>query len=405
MAGKTVIKPYKLKPSGETMSRDDLSTWKQVMLGHCRQNDKWIQFLPTSTTHHTWKSSDDDETNGLEGADATETNALRASFQDYLTCVATYSPAGFNDTIMREATSFNWILDTIKRTFGLETKGENFLALEDLKFDWDIVTYQQGLMEVKDFVCAGLKKKGDEIDGKILANNEPLTPALKNFIFKEFLTKVDKRMPKHVKETRGHLFTAARPSLACNQHILCEQIPAMLAELEKADNTHHGSVSIGHVPSTQQDGANMGYVPAQRGGQRGGRFMQGRNYLSRVPFRGGPVRVPPPRRDQGCFRCLEATPPRYDAARTHQVRDCTWPPQQRSSTSSTRQPNFKVVVFPENNQTQYPQQATLSMGQLGLTDQPTYSQGGDQYYTHDYYYDQFYQSQEDYPGASISEDL
>ena len=63
------------------------------------------------------------------------------------------------------------------------------------------------------------------------------------------------------------------------------------------------------------------------------------------------------------------------------------------------------MLFPENNQTQYPQQATLSMGQLGLTNHPIYSQGGDQYYTHDYYYDQYYQSQEDYPGASISEDL
>ena len=112
-------------------------------------------------------------------------------------------------------------MDAIKRTFGLETKSENFLALKDLKFDWDIVTYQQGLMEVNDFGCAGLKKKGEEIDGKTLANNEPLAPALKNFIFKEFLTKVDKRLPKHVKETRGHLFTAARPSLACNQHNLC----------------------------------------------------------------------------------------------------------------------------------------------------------------------------------------
>ena len=79
MAGKTVIKPYKLKPSVETISRDDLSTWKQVMLGHCHQNDKWTQFLPTSATHHTWKCSDDDETNGLEGADATETNVSKIS--------------------------------------------------------------------------------------------------------------------------------------------------------------------------------------------------------------------------------------------------------------------------------------------------------------------------------------
>ena len=78
MAGRTVIKPYKLKPSGETMSRDDLSTWKQVLLGHCRQNDKWIQFLPASTTHKTWKSADEDETHGfVEGTAAETTNLLQ----------------------------------------------------------------------------------------------------------------------------------------------------------------------------------------------------------------------------------------------------------------------------------------------------------------------------------------
>ena len=331
MAGRTVIKPYKLKPSGETMSRDDLSTWKQVLLGHCRKNEHWIQFLPASTTpRKTWKSADEDETHGFVEDTAANTDKLVATFQDFLTCVATYSPAGFNDTIMREATSFNWIIEEIKRTFGLKTKGENFLALEDLKFDWDIITYQQGLMEVKDFVCASLKKKGDEIDGKILSVNEPLTPALKNFIFKELLSKVDRRLPKHVKETRGHLFTTARPSLACNQHILCDQIPAMLAELEKADNsTHQGSVHMGHVPSHQQERTNIGYVPAQRGG---GRFNPGRNFLSRVPFRGAPVRLPPPsRREQGCFRCLQAIPPRYDAAKTHQVRDCVFPDLRRSA--------------------------------------------------------------------------
>ena len=47
-------------------------------------------------------------------------------FGDTLTCVATYAPAGFNDTIVRESTSFPWLIELIKTTFGLETRGRLF---------------------------------------------------------------------------------------------------------------------------------------------------------------------------------------------------------------------------------------------------------------------------------------
>ena len=393
MAAKTVIKPYKLKPSGENLSRDDLSTWKQILLGHIRQNDQWLQFLPTSDSHKTWKCSDEDETNGLAGDSTAATNKLRANFQDFLTCVATYSPAGFNDTIMREATSFDWVIELIKRTYGLETKGENFLALDDLKFDFDCnFTYQQAYMEVKDFVCASLLKKDMKFEGKKATANEILSPTTKNFITKEWLSKIDSRLPKHVKDTRGHLFTEERPSLACNQRILCDQIPTMLAELEKTENVSQGNVNIAYVP-----------IP---GGRGRGRLATRGNFLGRVPFRGAPTRFPTPRaRGQpsqtgGCFRCLEATPVRYDAAKTHQVRDCPWPSQQNSS----RQPNFKVVLFPEGNYMQQPQVATVAMGQVGQVDTSAYNYEGEQFYAHDYYYDQYYQPQEEYnTGASLSE--
>ena len=82
MAARTVIRPYKLKPAGETLTRDDLSTWKQVLLGHIRQNEKWLQFLPTSETHSEWKSTDEDDRNGFAETTAALTAALHALFLD-----------------------------------------------------------------------------------------------------------------------------------------------------------------------------------------------------------------------------------------------------------------------------------------------------------------------------------
>ena len=57
-AVKTTVKPYKLKPSGDTLTRDDLTTWREVLLCHMRQNAAWKQFLPGGARHE-WHAADD----------------------------------------------------------------------------------------------------------------------------------------------------------------------------------------------------------------------------------------------------------------------------------------------------------------------------------------------------------
>ena len=147
---KTTIKPYKLKPStGDTLTRDDLATWREVLLSHMRQNDKWKPFLPDGDKKE-WKAGDDPAGNDW-------TPDIKAAFSDFLTCLSTFSPVGFGETVKRESTSFNWVIDLIKDTFNLKTRGEHFLCLDDIKFDFSGgFTYQQAFMELKDFVCAGL---------------------------------------------------------------------------------------------------------------------------------------------------------------------------------------------------------------------------------------------------------
>ena len=97
---KTTIKPYKLKPSsGDTITRDDLATWREVLLSHMRQNDKWKDFLPGGGKQE-WKALDDTEENDWE-------DNIKADFEDFLTCLSTFSPTGFGETVKRESTSFN----------------------------------------------------------------------------------------------------------------------------------------------------------------------------------------------------------------------------------------------------------------------------------------------------------
>ena len=237
-------------------------------------------------------------------------------------------------------------------------------------------------MEVKYFICAGLLKPGDTFENKVLQTKEVLTPTVKNFITKEWLTKIHPGLPKHIRDTRGHLFTTHRPTLACNQKVLAEQMPTLLKELNGQSDLSQGSVSVGHAPS-------MGMIRGRGRGQvrsNGGRgLMRGAGAFR--PTR--PQATRPPMRESGCFRCLEATPRRYDAAQTHLVRDCQWPPNpapgmvrqyhQQQTQPRGSQPNFRVVLFPENNMTSQPQMATVSMA--------TQEGEGQQYYDDGQFYD------------------
>ena len=346
-AAKTTIKPYKLKPSGDKLTRDDLATWREVLLSFMNQNEKWRPFLPGGPEDKsTWKAADDSEENNW-------TAEVKRDFHDFLTCLSTFAPSGCGETIKRESTSFASVIDLIKDTFGLKTRGEHFLALDDMKFDFNNgFTYQQAYMEVKDFICAGLLNKDDKcmFENKEYKENEKLTPVAKNFICKEWLLKIDSRLPKHIRDTRGHLFTKEKPTLACNQKIICDQIPTLLAELDG---------KIDSVDSVSGDNVNINFVPANRRGGRGAPARaQGRGLIRGAGFRGyyqprgfapqfrPPAQFPPrANRMTGCSRCLEAVPTRYDAARTHSARDCPWPPN--TGSQQTVRPNFRVVLVPE----------------------------------------------------------
>ena len=77
----------------------------------------------------------------------------------------------------------------------------------------------------------------------------------------------------------------------------------------------------------------------------------------------------------GCYRCLEATPERYEAARTHLVRDCPFPPNKGSTKQPQltqqhlrpAQPSYRVVLFPDHKVEH--QMANVSLGDTITPDQ------------------------------------
>ena len=85
---------------------------------------------------------------------------------------------------------------------------------------------------MKDFYVNCLLPKNSKFKGKVLQQDEELSPLAENFVIEKTLHKIDPRLPDHIRNTCGHLFTEERPTLACNKTILFAQIETMLAELE-----------------------------------------------------------------------------------------------------------------------------------------------------------------------------
>ena len=343
MAGKTNTKQYKLKATDGRLSRDDVCTWDYNHQAFCRQNSTWTKFLPAGTKN-TWTASDDDEANGFivmkappaqDQQDDDATNTLRASFKDFLTCLAVHAPSGFMETIMRESTSYKWVLDKIKSTFSLNTKGHNFLEGYNMKLEFsDTFTYQQGWMFIKDFYSSSLLNSGSKFMTKTLNSAETLSPLAYNFLVREWLVKIHKELPDHVQKTRGHLFTLERPTLACNQEILCDLIDTMLQEIDTKDSIAENNINIGYVNARGRGGYNRGH-----------RTGRGRGFSNN--------QQPYPRSNLSCSICLEAR--RNDSSITHAARDCPWrfrPKTSQNQNQSQRNPNFKVLLVPNHNDQQ-----------------------------------------------------
>ena len=204
-----------------------------------------------------WVASEEDETNGIKvmkaapdqnDEDEEATNKLRANLKNFLACLAIHSPNNFMEMVMRESTSYMWVIEKIKTTFNLNTRGENFLEGSHLKFEFGPdFTYQQAWMQVKDFYSSSLLPAGSKYIGTTLNKKETLSPLANMFLVKEWLTKIHPDLPDYVMKNESQLFTPDRPTLACNQQLLCDKMESMLQKIENREAMTDDASHVGNL--------------------------------------------------------------------------------------------------------------------------------------------------------------
>ena len=204
-------------------------------------------------------------------------------------------------------------------------------------------TYEQGYMQVKDFCMESLLPAGARFKSRILADPEKLSPLAENFIMKEFLLKVHPRLPEHIRTTKSHLFTAERPTLACNKSIFIDLMDSMLNEIENMDNIATATVRVNQITQNRQSRRNFIQSPGQfQSFQRGNSTRFNRPYRHQFPSR-----IMAPGRREDCSHCIEAR--RFDSSKGHSYFNCPFrqglaTPYQTSRQSTSQGSGMRVLL-------------------------------------------------------------
>ena len=234
--------------------------WKNTLIAHLQQDAHHHHFLPGGH-YANWRAAefgeriqqlnDNDQDKitadgkqaqlGVAGHRAelqrilTSRNAQLAKF---ITHIATLCHHTENDDVTNNSTSVEWILDYLKKHYGLMTKGANFLNIAEHTYKHG-TPYQTFYKQYRAAFVDNLRKQNDVVQYKnnlVLTEDEKLTPSFENAIVMWTLEKIDPRLPARVKKNYGYQMTG-QTTLKDIQAVVFENIDLMIEELDQAQSS------------------------------------------------------------------------------------------------------------------------------------------------------------------------
>ena len=234
--------------------------WKNTLTAHIQQDAHHHHFMPGGL-YSEWIAADqgrritavhaeDHDKLVLDGKRARQgdveyaqgmANLLvsrNSQLAKFITHVATLCHHTENDDITTYSTSLNWIFDYLKKHYGLETKGANFMNISEHVFKKG-TPYQTFYKQYRASFIDNLRKQGDVVKYKnnfVLTEDEKLSPSFENAIILWSLEKIDPRLPAKVKRNYGHQMTGD-VTLKDVQPVIFDNIDNMLDELDQTQAT------------------------------------------------------------------------------------------------------------------------------------------------------------------------
>ena len=233
--------------------------WRNTLIAHVQQDTNHHHFMDGGR-YATWQAADngirierliDDDPDKVvidgkrerigQAAYNAELIQLRqkrnAQLSKFITHIATLCHHTENDDVTNQSTSLTWIFDYLKKHYGLETKGANFMNISEHPFQKG-TPYQTYYKQYRASFIDNLRKQGDIVQYKnnlVLNEDEKLSPSFENAIVLWSLEKIDARLPLKVKKNYGHQMTG-NVTLKDIQPVVFENIENMLDELDQSQN-------------------------------------------------------------------------------------------------------------------------------------------------------------------------
>ena len=234
--------------------------WKNTLTAHIQQDQHHHHFMPGGL-YHVWRAAEYGvRIEQLEDADADKVtldgkrerlgepayaaqlaillNTRNAQLAKFISHIATLCHHTENDDITNSCTSLDWIFEYLKKHYGLETKGANFLNISEHSFKKG-TPYNTFYKQFRASFLDNLRRQGDIVKYKnnfVLPEDEKLSPSFENAIVLWSLDKIDPRLPAKVKKNYGHQMTGDT-TLKDIQPVIFENIDHMIDELENAQTT------------------------------------------------------------------------------------------------------------------------------------------------------------------------
>lgn len=316
--------------------------WKNTLIAHVQQDANHYQFMEAGR-YSTWQAResgryiptlavDDPEKRALDEkktnltlssanydtAIEELTSKRNAQLAKFITHVATLVHYTEHDDVTMQSTSLEWIFSYLRKHYGLETKGANFLNITNHTFKKGMPE-QTFYKQYRSSFLDNLRKAGDVViykNNKVLHEDEQLSPSFENAIVLWSLEKIDPRLPAKVKKNYGHQMTG-NTTLRDIQPVIFENIPAMLEELDTAENTKAFAAKV------TSDDLSLNALQNRGGNNRGRRGSRGTWRGDRRPGQGSTSRFPVKNKsDKFCRMCfLAGTDPKVHTS--HEIGKCS----------------------------------------------------------------------------------
>ena len=277
-----VYPPHTLHNQG--VSEDDFNIWQEQLTVYLLQDNQNERFFDEGD-YAEWQAEED-----FAGRIQTPVNPdvagtlpeRRRQLRTFISQIAKSCHKSDFQTIMRQSTSFQWIMDKLRENYDIQKKGVHFLNIIDIKWDptSDITpfafynTYRTHIMN-------NLRKTGDVVSWKSadpLQADEQMTPMLEDLLVYNVLTLIDPRLPGQVKETFGHLMRQNK-SLRDFRSEIFTAVPKLIQDLEIKEAA--ASIAQVGVTSPVSDNTSLNPTAAAINFPRRGQTYRGSAYRGR----------------------------------------------------------------------------------------------------------------------------